>query len=343
MPGRPIPPLGHPGILYRPPPPPQNTVNNQLYYNSSVPPAVTPPVNDPNLLADALAKIKDLERKNKEEEALNLEKKKNELLKGIEPQKLNNPFAGDPSVVDLSATKGTVVITPKQTQQAPNEHTFMQQLNDEARYAHMSSSDLRWLAGKYPNNAEIQSQTKIMEKLADERDTLEFKHMIVRGVDDNANEHLKKRDTAMDSMAENAADQLAPGIGGIALKTAMSEDSAAEKRKELISFGAENIRDGIIESSDIYTKSAEVFTGKIGESLTKKLLIVPTVYEFASDATKAGYHQYKYNEQSKILDVTGRPIEIMGDWERVNSQIRDESAKLHTLITRENKASSGNR
>jgi hypothetical protein len=293
-------------------------------------------------LGDALAKIKDLDRKKQEEEAQNLEKRKSSLLKGVEPQKLNNPFAGDTSVVDLSGTKKLAIIPPQQSKQEPNEYTFMQQVKDESRYAQMSSSDLRWLASQYPNNAEIQAQAKIMEKLADERDTLQFKHLVVRSVDDRANEHLKKRDKAMDSMAENAADQVIPGFGGIALKTAMSEDSAAEKRKEWISFAAEKMKDDIIESSDIYTKAAEIFTEKIGESLTKKLLIVPTVYEFSRDAAKAGYYQYQYNEQHKILDPTGGPSKTMGDWERVNSQILDESAKLHTLITRENKASSSN-
>lgn len=332
----PIPPLGRPGGLYHPRPP--KPTDTKLYYDDDLKNGVKTPSNDPKETDEVLAKLKEQERKKKEEAEQNLEKNKNALLKGVEPQKLNNPFAGDPSVVDLSATKGPVVITPKQTQQAPNEHTFMQQLNDEARYAHMSSSDLRWLASQYPNNAEIQAQTKIMEKLADERDTLQFKHLAVRSLDDRANETLKKRDEAMDSMAENAADQVIPGFGGIALKTAMSEDSAAEKRKGLISFAAEKM----IENSDIYTKSAEIFTEKIGESLTKKLLIVPTVYEFSRDAAKAGYYQHQYNEQHKILDPTGGPSKTMGDWERVNSQILDESAKLHTLITREKKATSDN-
>jgi len=82
----------------------------------------------------------------------------------------------------------------------------------------------------------------------------------------------------------------------------------------------------------------ESVEGTFGKSLTKKMLIVPTVYEFSRDASKAAYYQSQYNEQRKILDPTGGPSKTMGDWERVNSQIYDESAKLHTLITRENQA-----
>jgi hypothetical protein len=314
-----------------------------LYYDDALKNGVKSPSNAPKETDEALAKLREQERKKKEEEEQNLEKNKNALLKGIEPQKLNNPFANDPSVVDLSGTKKTVIIPTAQPKEGPNEHALLQQDRDGSRYAQMSSSDLKWLAGKYPNNAEIQAQTKIMEKLADQRETLQFKHLAVRSLDDFANENLKNRDKAMNSMAENAADQLAPGIGGITYKTVMSEDSNAEKRKDLLTTAAENIKDDYIENSDIYTKAMEGVEGRIGKSLTKKILIVPAVYDYASDGTKAAYYHYQYNEQRKIIDPTGGPSKTMGDWERVNSQIYDESAKLHTLITRENKASSGNR
>lgn len=56
---------------------------------------------DPHGLADALAKIWELNRKNKESQIQELENDKISLLNGTASQKLKNPFADDPNVVDL--------------------------------------------------------------------------------------------------------------------------------------------------------------------------------------------------------------------------------------------------